>query len=88
MKDEIEQGLIFQLGYRGAFSGDKGRVGTGIGLYDALKTARAHNGDITIESIPTRSQNDLDADLKKQPFITTVTFKIPVRTEDPRTDRV
>ena len=50
--EEIEQGLIFQLGYRGKWSKDRGRLGTGIGLTDAKRTAQTHYGDLRVASRP------------------------------------
>lgn len=77
-KEEIEKGLIFQLGYRGRLSKDRGRLGTGIGLTDALYTAREHGGDLRIESRPSRYMPENDPDYYKVPFITTVTLILPV----------
>jgi signal transduction histidine kinase len=76
-KDEIEQDLIFKLGFRGRMSGDRGRIGTGIGLADARRVARAHGGDVKVESHPavaTKPEDDYT-----QPFVTTVTFSLSVR---------
>ncbi len=73
-KDEIEKGLIFKVGYRGRLSSDRGRTGTGFGLKDAQTIARAHGGDVRVESVPATQQND-PLDYSK-PFITTVYFQI------------
>ncbi len=78
-QEEIEQGLIFQLGYRGKWSKDRGRLGTGIGLTDAKRTAQTHYGDLRVVSRPSNPgwiQPD-DPTFYNQPFVTTVTFCIP-----------
>jgi PAS domain S-box-containing protein len=75
-KEEIENDLIFKIGYRGMHSGDRGRVGTGIGLADARRVARAHRGDVEVTSQPavaTRAVDDYTS-----PFITTVIMKLPL----------
>lgn len=76
--EEIEQGLIFKLGYRGKWSTDRGRLGTGIGLTDSLRIAQMHGGNIQIESFPSRDANILQDDYFKQPFLTTVTLSLPL----------
>jgi PAS domain S-box-containing protein len=75
-KEEIEQELIFKIGYRGSHSGDRGRIGTGIGLADARRVARAHRGDVEVRSQPAVSSRD--AEDYTNPFITTVTMKLPL----------
>jgi PAS domain S-box-containing protein len=75
-KEEIESGLIFKIGYRGIHSGDRGRVGTGIGLADARRVARAHGGDLVVSSQPAVAT--YAADDYTNPFITTVTMKLPL----------
>jgi signal transduction histidine kinase len=75
-KEEIDQGLIFLMGYRGALAGDGGRSGTGIGLHDAWKTAKEHGGDIIVRSNPARDAKALN--IYKQPFITRVSLKLPI----------
>ena len=75
-KDEIDKGLIFQIGYRGRLSSDRGRVGTGVGLADARRVARAHNGEVIIKSHPAHpggKENDY-----KQAFLTIATLKLPI----------
>ena len=54
-KDEIRERKIFELGYRGEFSGDRGRQGTGSGLYIADRIVYAHYGKIEVESRTTES---------------------------------
>ena len=91
-EDEIEQGSIFELGFRGRMSSDRGRTGTGVGLADALRVAREHGGNISVKSLPAiyAGRDDPAAifDVKKtgynRPFITTVTFSLPAhrREED------
>jgi PAS domain S-box-containing protein len=75
-KEEIEQDLIFKIGYRGMHSGDRGRVGTGIGLADARRVARAHRGDLDVTSQPAVATWAVDD--YTNPFITTVTMRLPV----------
>ena len=77
--EEIENGLIFQLGYRGKWSKDRGRLGTGIGLTDAKRTAEAHRGHLAVASRPANlGWVRPDApDYYSQPFITTVTLCLP-----------
>lgn len=78
-QEEIENGLIFQIGYRGKWAKDRGRLGTGIGLTDAKRTALAHQGDLRVASRPANPgwvRPDA-TDYYSQPFITTVTFCIP-----------
>ncbi len=78
-KEEIEQELIFELGYRGLLSNDRRRAGSGIGLYDARKTAKQHGGDVLVRSEPSRK--DLTAEPYAQPYITTVTLMVPIVAE-------
>jgi signal transduction histidine kinase len=78
--EEIENKLIFNLGYRGEWSKDRGRLGTGIGLTDALDVAQKHGGTLTVESRPARVHAPLSPESEgyyNQPFITTVTMFLP-----------
>jgi PAS domain S-box-containing protein len=80
-KEEIDQELIFKVGYRGRHSGDRGRVGTGIGLADAQRVALAHGGDLVVTSHP--SVGSRPEDDYTQPFLTSVIMKLPLY-RDPR----
>lgn len=51
-EDEISSGTIFQLGYRGAYSSDRGRTGSGAGLFIAHRVTVGHGGSITVSSRP------------------------------------
>ena len=78
-KEEIEGDLIFQLGFRGRLSSDRGRMGTGVGLADALRVAEDHGGKVKVEShSAVFSKRDDDY---TQPFLTTVTLSLPVYEE-------
>ena len=79
-RDEIEDGLVFRLGYRGRLSGERGRVGTGIGLADVYNVARYHGGDITVESHPATDGHPEDD--YSVPFLTTVRFTLPLIPDD------
>lgn len=48
-EEEIANGSIFQLGYRGRYSSDRGRQGTGSGMYIANRVVQGHGGSITAE---------------------------------------
>jgi PAS domain S-box-containing protein len=78
--DEIERGLVFELGYRGKWSTDRGRLGTGIGLTDALRAARAHGGDVLLASRPARMDPlpESHRDHYRQPFLTRVSLQLPL----------
>jgi signal transduction histidine kinase len=73
-----EQELVFQLGYRGQLSTERGRLGTGIGLTDARRVARSHGGDVVIESKPTKIVSEHDPEYFNQPFLTKVTLTLPL----------
>jgi signal transduction histidine kinase len=87
--EEIEQKLIFQLGYRGKWSTDRGRLGTGIGLTDADRVARVHGGEIRVESKPAApALHPQDETMYyKQPFKTQVTLCLPVLGSHPRGEK-
>jgi signal transduction histidine kinase len=77
-REELEEERIFNLGYRGRLSTDRGRLGTGIGLTDARRVARAHGGDVQLKSRPSRAGGkESDPEYYTQPFITTAIFTIP-----------
>ena len=76
-REEIDDGLVFQIGYRGKWSTDRGRLGTGIGLTDALRVARDHGGGIHIESRPAHTGvEETDPDYYRHPFITNVRLEL------------
>lgn len=68
---EIDEGLLFQPGYRGSHAGRGGQPGTGIGLYDARVTARRWGGDVTITSVPVEKPG-------RERNTTTVYLQLPV----------
>lgn len=75
-EDEIKQRLIFEFGYRGRLSSDRGRLGTGIGLTDSLYTARHYGGDVVVES--TSAWRDAPPNYYKTPYLTRVTLSLPL----------
>jgi len=79
-RNEIERGLIYQMGYRGRWSTDRGRLGTGIGLTDAQRVAAAHGGDLLVESQPAQPSGlrPEDEAYYRDPFLTRVTLRLPV----------
>ncbi|MGA9771610.1 MAG: PAS domain S-box protein [Blastocatellia bacterium] len=72
-----EKDLIFLIRFRGRKSSDRRRAGTGIGLTDARQVAKEHNGDVSIDSHPASPGGSPDN--YDQPFLTTVTFRIPAQ---------
>jgi signal transduction histidine kinase len=77
-KDEIEEGLIFQLGYRGRLSKDRNRLGTGIGLTDVVQVAQTHGGSVTADSHPASqyAKAENEKGYYEQAFLTTVTLRL------------
>ncbi|MCB0571679.1 MAG: PAS domain-containing protein, partial [Phaeodactylibacter sp.] len=73
-QEELDQGLIFKVGYRGINSSDRRRPGTGLGLYDARKVAEKHHGKLTVASQPSLGNPPDDY---TKPFVTTVTMQLP-----------
>jgi len=71
--EEIQQGLIYKVGYRGINSSDRRRPGTGLGLYDSLKVIEKHKGEMTISSEPSLGNARDDY---SNPFITRVKLKL------------
>lgn len=75
-QEEIEKGLVFRFGYRGRFSVDRGRMGTGVGLADTLSIAQEHRGTLRIESRPAaQNANPWEYD---QPFVTRAFLALPL----------
>jgi PAS domain S-box-containing protein len=79
-REEIETGRIFELGYRGELSRDRGRLGTGIGLTDAQRVAEAHGGHLEMESHPAVRGvfNEKSEKYYRQPFLTRVRMILPL----------
>ena len=78
--DELERGLIFEIGYRGQWSTDRGRLGTGIGLTDAQRAAQSHGGEIEVTSRPATDSGIAPdhPDYYQRPFLTTVKIILPL----------
>ncbi|RPH94667.1 PAS domain-containing protein [candidate division KSB1 bacterium] len=74
--DEIKNDVLFRIGVRGRLSSDRERGGTGVGLADARRVAQRYGGDVTIVSRPADSKGKPDN--YKQPFLTTVTLRLPI----------
>jgi signal transduction histidine kinase len=79
-REEIETGKIFELGYRGEMSKDRGRLGTGIGLTDARRVAESHGGSVDLESHPALrgAYSEKQDSYYSHPFLTKVTMVLPL----------
>ena len=73
-RKELDEGLIFKVGYRGINSSDRRRPGTGLGLYDSLKVIEKHDGQLKISSKPSLGNAPDDY---TSPFITKVIIQLP-----------
>jgi signal transduction histidine kinase len=58
---------------------NRGRLGTGVGLTDALRVAEAHGGYVEIESNPAFRSifDEKDKNYYNQPFLTSATMILP-----------
>lgn len=74
-EDEIEKGLIYKFGFRSRLSSDRGRIGTGIGLPDALEIIERYSGNLNIDSRPASPGGNI---ANKNPFLTTALVTIPI----------
>ncbi len=74
-REELEKGQVFQFGKRGRESEDRGRSGTGIGLYDALDIITKLGGTLRLSSEPTFGNLP---DMYSNPFITRAIITIPI----------
>lgn len=71
-QEEIREGLIFELGYRGVGAQDRERDGTGTGLYVCKKIVDLYKGDIIVQSSPI----DKDSEVNRR-FRNKFSVKIP-----------
>jgi len=74
-KEELENDLIFNFGQRGSIADDRGRSGTGIGLYDAHNIISKLGGSLRISSEPTFGN---PPEVYSNPFITKVLITLPI----------
>ncbi len=74
-REEMENDLIFKFGQRGAIADDRGRSGTGIGLYDAHNIITKHGGALQLSSEPTFGN---PAEVYTNPFITKAIITLPI----------
>jgi signal transduction histidine kinase len=71
-QNEIDSGIIFEMGFRGRKSGERARRGTGIGLHESREIVESHLGKITITSTP------MGDDPEASPNKTIVTIYLPI----------
>jgi len=81
-EDEIDQGLIFEIGYRGRLAQQRNSVlGTGIGLADTRHVIRRYNGKVEVNSQPASKpplyQRD-EPSYYRQPFLTRFLVHLPL----------
>ncbi len=76
-QDELQK--VFEFGYRGKFSFEWNRTGSGIGLADAKKTVEKHDGHIHLSS--KAAPNYAQKGDYSVPYLTTVTIQLPKRRE-------
>jgi len=75
-KEEIESGLVLQPGGRSDLAREI-CPGLGIGLADADDTVKAHNGTMTITSVPASPNEESDPPSHRVPYLTTITIQFP-----------
>jgi PAS domain S-box-containing protein len=80
LHEEIESGKVFEYGYRGKFSRDRNRTGTGIGLSEAKRISEAHGGYVRAESIPIG--NPRQNITLNTPHKTTISIFLPIKQEE------
>jgi signal transduction histidine kinase len=73
LHNEIEEGLIFQPGYRGILSRDRSRIGSGLGLAIAKKIIEDHGGYIEITSKKVSEGPTADS------YLTSVKVNLPIK---------
>ncbi|MEO6036894.1 MAG: PAS domain-containing protein [Saprospiraceae bacterium] len=77
-REELDGDKIFQFGRRGRESEDRGRAGTGIGLYDASEIIKEHGGRLRLSSEPTFGNQQ---EIYTNPFITKAFVTLPITPE-------
>jgi PAS domain S-box-containing protein len=75
MKEELEKGLIFEVGYRGKVSMVYDRDGTGVGLSDAKFVIENHGGSIKVTSEPATEETSQPN--YKVPYLTKIVILLP-----------
>jgi len=78
-EDELQK--VFEFGYRGKYSFDWNRTGSGVGLADAKITMDKHGGEIYLTSKPVVQSESKKTKERIAPNITTVTIVLPKRRE-------
>lgn len=73
-EDEIRDGKIFELGYRGRLTRDESRIGSGLGLYYVKKVITDHGGNIFINS---EIRGIREIGRVTAPYLTTVKLFLP-----------
>lgn len=74
-KEELENDLLFKFGQRGSIADDRGRSGTGIGLYDAHNIITKFGGILRLSSEPTFGN---PPEVYTNPFITKAFITLPI----------
>lgn len=75
--EEIQSNEIFELGFRGELSDDRGRSGSGCGLYISNLIATAHKGTILVSSEPIGHKSETG-----QAYLTNFSLVLPILQKD------